>query len=223
MVFAQDTMAILSWMNNIRADLGDLPSHSKVYLLTADRRATDSGMQRKYEDRRKLPHYQPDFKAFFIPFSTHHRWILPESVRQIVIDTCPAGNGRKFALHAVVVMPDHVHMVLTPNMTPTVAASIAEIMQAIKGASAHRINKALGRKGKLCDEESFDRALRHHEESVGDKVDYILGNPVGAGLAKNPLEYRWLWRETQSYPADDARRNDGRGCPSSTIWGWFRT
>jgi hypothetical protein len=27
--------------------------------------------------------------------------------------------------------------------------SIAEIMQAIKGASAHRINKALGRRGKI--------------------------------------------------------------------------
>ncbi len=70
-------------------------------------------MQRKYEYRRKLPHYQPDFKAFFITFSTHHRWILPESVLHIVIDTCLAGNDRKFALHAVVVMPAHVHMALT--------------------------------------------------------------------------------------------------------------
>jgi putative transposase len=152
-------------------------------------------MQRKYEYRRKLPHYQPDFKALFITFSTHHRWILPESVRQIVIDTCLAGNGRKFALQAVVVMPDHVHIVLTPKYGENGTVSIAEIMQAIKGASAHGINKALGRKGKVWEEESFDRALRC-EESVGDKVDYILGNPVGAGLAKNPLEYRWLWRYT---------------------------
>ena len=152
-------------------------------------------MQRKYEYRRKLPHYQPDSKALFMTFSTHHRWILPESVRQIVIDTCLAGNGRKFALQAVVVMPDHVHIVLTPKYGENGTVSIAEIMQAIKGASAHGINKASGRKGKVWEEESFDRALRH-EESVGDKVDYILGNPVGAGLAKNPLEYRWLWRDT---------------------------
>ncbi len=90
-------------------------------------------MQRKYEYRRKLPHYQPDFKALFITFSTHHRWILPESVRQIVIDTCLAGNGRKFALQAVVVMPDHVHIVLTPKYGENGTVSIAEIMQAIKG------------------------------------------------------------------------------------------
>jgi putative transposase len=155
-------------------------------------------MQRKYEYRRKLPHYQPDFKAFFITFfitfSTYHRWVLPEPVRQIVIDTCLAGNGRKFCLYAVVVMPDHVHMVLAPKYDDNGPVSIAEIMQAIKGASAHRINKTLGRMGRVWQEESFDRALRR-EESIEDKVNYIIGNSVGAGLAKNPLEYRWLWRD----------------------------
>jgi putative transposase len=103
----------------------------------------------------------------------------------------------KFRLYAVVVMPDHVHLVLAPQYDANGPVSIAEIMHAIKGASAHRINKALGRNGKVWEEESFDRALRR-EESIGDKVDYILGNPVGAGLVRNPLEYRWLWRETEA-------------------------
>lgn len=164
-------------------------------------------MDRKYEYRRKLPHYQPDNKAFFITFSTCQRWILPESVRGIVIDTCLAGNGKQFQLYGLVVMPDHVHLVLTPLGDEDGPISIAEIMQAIKGASAHRINRALGRKGKVWESESFDRALRH-EESIVDKVDYILGNPVGAGLVNNPLEYRWLWRETGESPGgtgEDAR------------------
>jgi hypothetical protein len=88
-----------------------------------------------------------------------------------------------------------LHLVLAPLADANGPVSIAEIMQAIKGASAHRINRALGRKGKVWEEESFDRALRR-EESIDDKVEYILGNPVGAGLVRNPLEYRWLWRET---------------------------
>jgi len=92
-------------------------------------------------------------------------------------------------------MPDHVHLVLSPLSDEHAPISIAEIMQAIKGASAHRINHALGRKGKVWDEESFDRALRN-EEGIMDKVEYILGNPVGAGLASNPLDYRWAWRDT---------------------------
>jgi putative transposase len=152
-------------------------------------------MLRKYEYRGKLPHYQPDHKAFFITFSTYRRWILPEPVRQIVIDICLAGNGQKFRLYGLVVMPDHVHLVLRPLTDANGSFSIAEVMQCIKGASAHRINRALGRTGRVWEEESFDRALRC-EESVLDKVEYILGNPVGAGLVHNPLEYRWLWRET---------------------------
>jgi putative transposase len=161
-------------------------------------------MQRKYQYRRKLPHYQPDFKAFFITFSTHRRWILPELIRHVVLDTCLEGNGRNFRLYAVVVMPDHVHMVLAPLYDGDGAVSIAEIMQDVKGASAHRINKVLGRKGRVWEEESFDRALRR-EESIDDKVDYILGNPVGAGLVGNPLEYRWLWRG----PVNIARATGG--------------
>jgi putative transposase len=170
---------------------------SIVQLSSPRHRACDMGvvMQRRYEYRRKLPHYQPDHKAFFITFSTRKRWILPELVRGIVIETCLAGNGKKFDLFAVVVMPDHVHLILSPIVDANGPASISEIMQAIKGVSAHRINQALGRKGRVWEEESFDRALRR-EESIVDKVEYILGNPVGAGLVSSPLEYRWTWRKT---------------------------
>jgi putative transposase len=70
---------------------------------------------------------------------------------------------------------------------------MAEIMQAIKGASAHRINKFLDRRGRVWQEESFDRALRT-EEQFREKLCYMLENPVRAGLARNPLDYHWIWR-----------------------------
>jgi putative transposase len=160
---------------------------------------------RKYEYRRKLSHFQPDHKAFFVTFSTHRRWILPENVRKIVIETCLEGNGNKFHLYAIVVMPDHVHLILVPLNDQNGPISIAEIMQVIKGASAHRINRALGRKGKVWEEESFDRALRR-EESIAGKVEYIMGNPVAEGLAENPLDYRWMWRDVGApVTGEDAR------------------
>jgi REP element-mobilizing transposase RayT len=116
-----------------------------------------------------------------------------------VIETCLAGNRKKFHLYGLVVMPDHVHMVLAPLADANGPIGISEIMQAIKGTSAHRINRALGRRGRVWEEESFDRVLRR-EESIIDKVEYILENPVGAGLVSNPLEYRWSWRETGRDP-----------------------
>jgi putative transposase len=146
-----------------------------------------------YEYRRRLPHFQPDFKTFFITFCTHQRWILPPAARRIVVDTCLAGNSLKFDLYGLVVMPDHVHLALVPLCRPQGPIPIAEIMQAIKGASAHRTNKLLNRHGKVWQEESFDRALRK-EEQVEQKLYYMLENPVRAGLVNNPLDHPWTWR-----------------------------
>ena len=72
---------------------------------------------------------------------------------------------------------------------------MAEIMQALKGASAHRINKLLNRRGRVWQEESFDRALRK-EDQVQEKLFYMLENAVRAGLVSNPLDYPWIWRRT---------------------------
>ena len=149
-------------------------------------------MLRKYEYRRRLPHYQSDYKALFVTFNTYCRWILPESARAIVFEACLYANRKRFNLHGLVVMPDHVHLVYTPLADENGPFSVAEIMQAIKSASAHRINQALGRKGCVWQQESFDRVLRR-EESIEMKVEYVLNNPVRSGLVRLPGEYPWLW------------------------------
>ena len=65
-------------------------------------------------------------------------------------------------------------------------------MQGIKGTSAHRINHFLNRNGQVWQRESFDRLLRR-EESIRAKVEYMVQNPVRAGLVRTAEEYRWLW------------------------------
>lgn len=61
-----------------------------------------------------LPHYQWLNKVYFLTFCTHARQALTPGSRSIVLETCLHGNGKLFQLHAVVVMPDHVHLLLTP-------------------------------------------------------------------------------------------------------------
>ncbi len=133
-----------------------------------------------YEYRRRLPHLQPDFKIIFTTFCTYLRWTLPPAARTIVVDTCVAGNGLKFDLYGLVVIPDHVHPALAPIYLPQGPVPVAEIMQAIKGASAHRINKLLNRRGKVWQEESFDRALRK-EEQVEEKLLIYAGESGARG------------------------------------------
>ena len=97
-------------------------------------------------------------------------------------------------------MPDHVHMIFAPliNEQAREVFSLAEIMDAIKGASAHKINRLLERMGKVWQTESFDRVLRSSEK-LDEKIQYILENPVRKGLVTTWTEYRWLWyRERES-------------------------
>jgi len=97
-------------------------------------------------------------------------------------------------LQIIVVMPDHVHLIFTPlvNEQRMEVCSLAEIMDAIKGASAHKINKILGRKGRVWQTESFDHVLRC-SESLDQKIEYIRQNPVRRGLVSNWEDYPWIW------------------------------
>jgi putative transposase len=144
--------------------------------------------------RRNLPHLERDSDALFVTFCTKKRIQLPEHLRQIVLQTCIYEHNRRIQLHAVVVMPDHVHMVLEKKFdsadqrTP----ALGEIMHSIKGASSHAINKLLDRRGPLWQEEWFDR-LPRSADSFHAKIAYVLDNPVRKGLAATRYEYPYLW------------------------------
>lgn len=114
------------------------------------------------------------------------------------MDVCLHSDGKLFDLLALVVMPDHVHIALNPLTDLNGQISIAEIMQAIKSISSHRINKELGHRGTVWQQESFDRALRR-EEHLDSKIEHMLENPVRAGLVQDPLAYPWMWRKTQGW------------------------
>ena len=151
-------------------------------------------MQAKYEYRRRLPHLQKDCRPIFITFTTDHRWLLPPPARDTVLENCLKQNGSKFDLHTLVVMPDHVHLLLTPLLkADSSPCSLPEIMHAIKGTSARRINLLLTRTGPVWQEEFFDHVLRSNE-SLAEKSHYICQNPVRAGPVRNESEYSWLWR-----------------------------
>ena len=129
-------------------------------------------------------------------FCTDRRWVLPESVRAIVLECCLHHDGERFDLRVAVVMPDHVHMIFTPlaNQRALETYSLAKIMDSVKGFSAHKINKKLGRKGRVWQPESFDHVVRS-SESLDAKIAYLLENPVRAGLAEEWADYPWLWKK----------------------------
>src|SRR5579864_1704828 len=151
-------------------------------------------LTRMYEYRRKLPHYQKPGKAVFVTFCKNYRGEpFPDEARDAVLQCCLRGNGDRFRLHAVVVMPEHVHLLLTPLCDEDGwPCGLAAILKSIKGASARAVNKLLSTSGPVWQEESFDHVLRSHE-SLKEKLEYIRQNPVRRKLVDRPENYRWLW------------------------------
>jgi REP element-mobilizing transposase RayT len=125
------------------------------------------------------------------------RWKLPPGAREITLSSCCHDHRRKYELYVAVVMPDHVHLILTPLVDESrrEITSLIDIMRNIKGASARAINQSLGRSGPVWQEESLDHVLRS-SEGLDVKVDYVLHNPVRGGLVRNWREYRWAWRRS---------------------------
>jgi REP-associated tyrosine transposase len=99
-------------------------------------------------------------------------------------------------VHAYILMPNHVHALLTPHV------ALPKLMQSIKGRSARDANQILGSTGKpFWQPESYDHLVRNAGE-FRKIQNYIENNPVKAGLAPDRESYRWSsawfgWRKLQ--------------------------
>jgi REP element-mobilizing transposase RayT len=124
---------------------------------------------------------------------TQGRRELPAAARDIVLRQIIDKTTDRAFVHKSVVMPEHVHMVITPGFDKYGQIhAISEIVGPIKGASAREINQLLGWTGRLWQREFFDHQLRS-DESLAEKCEYIRQNPVRRGLVDDPDDYPWLW------------------------------
>ena len=90
----------------------------------------------------------------------------------------------KMAVHDFVIMPDHVHVLMTlPGET-----SVEKAMQLIKGGFSFRAKKELRFQGEIWQRGYSDVQILD-DQSFQQHREYIDNNPVKAGLAKRPDEY----------------------------------
>ena len=141
-----------------------------------------------FATRRHLPHIESVGKIYYVTFSTIGRRELAPELRTIALETCLFEHLCTCFIDCVVIMPDHVHMIFKPYD----AWRLPRIMQRIKSVSSYEINEAMGRRGPLWQDESFDRILRKGD--LDEKRTYICDNPVVDGLVENADDYPWLWR-----------------------------
>jgi putative DNA methylase len=82
-------------------------------------------------------------------------------------------------------MPNHVHVLIE-----MMGESLSKIVHSWKSYTAHQANKLLGRNGVFWGPDYFDRYIRD-EKHLNATVEYILRNPVMAGLVDDPEEWPW--------------------------------
>jgi type I restriction enzyme R subunit/putative DNA methylase len=114
-------------------------------------------------------------------------YLLQPPLAQMITESIRYGSDvlKQYELHAFVVMPNHVHVLLTP------AAELPRIMQSLKSVTARRANAILGIKGeRFWQRETYDHLVRDSAEFERIRR-YIEWNPVSAGLASDPNAYRW--------------------------------
>jgi len=100
-----------------------------------------------------------------------------------ICDTLRFYDARLYLLHAHCVMPNHLHLLIQPLPQPDgTYARLSVIVKLIKTYTTKQANQRLGRRGSLWQEEYFDRYIRDPDDYY-TTVNYILENPVRAGLA----------------------------------------
>jgi putative transposase len=114
------------------------------------------------------------------------RWLQQPEVAECVENAIMNGSSLgHYTLYAYVIMPNHVHILIQPQVP------LARITGSIKGVSARRANLALGRVRQLFwQDESFDHWVRNGTE-FQRICSYIERNPVTAGLAQRPEDWPW--------------------------------
>jgi len=114
------------------------------------------------------------------------RWLAhPEFADYAEYPILRGADLGRYRLHAYVIMPNHVHVLLQPFVP------LAKISGPLKGVAACDINTRLGRTGKpLWQDESFDHWIRNSAEFERIR-QYIEANPVSAGLVDRPEAWKW--------------------------------
>src|SRR5664280_3808816 len=114
------------------------------------------------------------------------------------------GERRFYELCAWVVMPNHVHLLILPQVP------IAVLMRWLKGSTSRSANRILGRTGQpFWQDESFDHYLRGSKQT-GRIAAYIEGNPVSAGLARSAECWPWSSAGWQAKPPAPPNLPDDR-------------
>jgi len=147
--------------------------------------------------RKTLPHATPRWldpsrEIFFITISARPRGLNQLANPQVtpaLLSTIEHRHSRgEWFAYLFLFMPDHVHALLS---FPPNGSSMQETIGRWKRWTACRHDIDWQR-------DFFDHRLRHDESAI-EKSEYILQNPVRAGLIEKGSDWPYIWKAPEAH------------------------
>jgi putative transposase len=133
--------------------------------------------------------------AYFVSTQTIERKSLfrVERWAWLMVSTLKHYDGTGYKLHAFVIMPDHLHLLITP------IESLEKSMQLIKGGFSFRAKRELQWNGEIWQPGFTDHRIRD-EEGWRKHLAYIQNNPVNAHLVGDAVHYEFIGFPNRDFP-----------------------
>jgi putative transposase len=126
--------------------------------------------------------------TYFVTFSTWQRtqlFVVESYVRLFLKVMYGYKREGRYKLHAFVLMPEHVHLLITPASSIT----LERALQLIKGGYSHAFGLAF-RRGEVWQRGFTDHRIRDAQDFAHHR-EYIHRNPVERHLVETPTDYRY--------------------------------
>ena len=130
-------------------------------------------------------------QTYFVTASTWQRRALFNNPQWagLFLETLQSYRGRGYLLHEYVLMPDHVHVLITPVVT------LERSVQFMKGGFSFRAKKELRSSIEIWQRGFSDHRIRDRQDFEAH-VEYIYQNPLGRRLGESITEYPY----SSAYP-----------------------
>ncbi|HJW87229.1 MAG TPA: transposase [Candidatus Brocadiaceae bacterium] len=174
---------------------GSLPSEAIVRLK--EERVRDEALLLKIEDEKARKQKMAEqHERYFSKFDelldsavNSQSWLKDERVADMVAAAMCFRDKKVYDLLAYCIMPNHVHVVFTVERSAT---SLYKALQSLKAYTAREANKILLRNGAFWQHESYDHVVRDGKK-LERIIDYVLHNPVKAGLVSSRELWKWSY------------------------------
>ena len=121
------------------------------------------------------------------PFFRHDRW------SRLMLDVLRHYDGTGYTLHAFVIMPDHLHLLIAPS------ESVEKSVQLFKGGFSFRAKRELEWKGEIWQPGFTNHRIRD-EEDWERHIDYIRTNPIEARLVEDTGHFEFMGFPSRAFP-----------------------